>query len=144
MDRAEAAVRRLAQCAELEVTAATGNQRPFYSVAEVAELLGMSDMTIYRAIRNGEFPAVRIRGRLIVPARVIDAMADAAVDGDGVVDAADWVAPDPPPGRSRHVVGRPRPGANQTGAGSFSTQHAAGYGEDPTPGRRGRRRGGVA
>src|SRR5262245_10204133 len=55
MDRAETAVRRLAQCTELEVTAATGNQRPFYSVAEVAELLGMSDMTIYRAIRDGEF-----------------------------------------------------------------------------------------
>jgi excisionase family DNA binding protein len=126
------------------VTAATGNQRPFYSVAEVAELLGMSDMTIYRAIRNGEFPAVRIRGRLIVPARVIDAMADAAVDGDRVVEAADWVAPAPPPGRSRHVVGRPRPGANQTGAGSFSTQHGAGYGEGPTPGRRARRPGGVA
>jgi excisionase family DNA binding protein len=126
------------------VTAATGNQRPFYSVAEVAELLGMSDMTIYRAIRDGEFPAVRIRGRLIVPARVLDAMADAAVDGDGIVNAADWVTPDSPPRRNRHVLSRPRPGANQTGAGSFNTQHAAGYGEDPTPGRRRRPRGGGA
>ena len=126
------------------MTAATGNQRRFYSVAEVAGLLGMSDMTIYRAIRDGEFPAVRVRGRLIIPARVIDAMADAAVDGEGVVDAADWVVPDPPPGRSRNVLGRPRPGANQTGAGFFSTQHVAGYGEDATPAARRAGRGDVA
>ena len=41
----------------------------FYSVAQVAAMFGMSPMTLYRAIAAGEFPAVRIRGRLIVPAR---------------------------------------------------------------------------
>ena len=43
--------------------------RRFYSVAEIARMLGMSKMTVYRAIAAGEFPAVKVRGRLIVPAR---------------------------------------------------------------------------
>lgn len=64
--------------------------RSFYSVADVAELLGMSSMTVYRAIQCGEFPAVRIRGRLIIPAKAIDQMIDAAISFGGEVDAADW------------------------------------------------------
>jgi excisionase family DNA binding protein len=125
------------------------SERAFYSVADAAELLGMCDMTLYRAIRDGQFPAVRIRGRLIIPARAIEAIAAAAVEAGALVDAAGWVAadppkPEPPPDRSRHLMDRPRPGANQFGAGSFRTQHAAGYSEDPTPRRRGRRSGGAA
>ena len=68
-------------------------ERRFYSVAEVARMLGMSQMTVYRAIADGEFPAVRIRGRLIVPAKALDAMVDTAVAAQTVVDAADWVVP---------------------------------------------------
>ncbi len=62
----------------------------FYSVAQVAEIFGTSPVTLYRAIRAGEFPAIRIRGRLIVPAKAIDAMADAAVTHQTVVAAVDW------------------------------------------------------
>jgi len=51
----------------------------------------MSEMTLYRAIHAGQFPAVRIRGRLIVPARAIQAMVDAAVGTGGLVDASAWV-----------------------------------------------------
>ncbi|MDP8969368.1 MAG: helix-turn-helix domain-containing protein [Actinomycetota bacterium] len=64
----------------------------FYSVAQVAQMFGMSSMTVYRAIAAGEFPAVRIRGRLIVPARAVEAMAEVAVAEHTVVDAAGWVA----------------------------------------------------
>lgn len=64
----------------------------FYSVAEVAQMLGMSSMTVYRAIAAGEFPAVRIRGRLIVPAKAVEAMAEVAIAEHTVVDAAGWVA----------------------------------------------------
>ncbi len=63
----------------------------FYSVAETARMFGMSEMTLYRAIAAGQFPAVRIRGRLIVPARAIQAMVDAAVGSGGLVEAAAWV-----------------------------------------------------
>ena len=73
-------------------TAAPPAEAPrFYSVAQVARMLGMSTMTVYRAIGAGEFPAIKVRGRLIVPARAIEAMAEAAVVEQTVVDAAGWV-----------------------------------------------------
>lgn len=62
----------------------------FYSVAEAARIFGTSEMTLYRAIRDGQFPAVRIRGRYIVPAKAIDSMVDAAMQV-GLVDTSDWV-----------------------------------------------------
>jgi excisionase family DNA binding protein len=73
-------------------TAAPPAEAPrFYSVAQVARMLGMSTMTVYRAIAAGEFPAIKVRGRLIVPARALEAMAEAAVAEQTVVDAAGWV-----------------------------------------------------
>ena len=66
----------------------------FHSVSEVARMFGMSPMTVYRAIAAGEFPAVRIRGRLIVPARALEEMIDAAIADQSMVDAASWV-PEP-------------------------------------------------
>ncbi len=65
--------------------------RTFLSVAEVAHLTGMSEMTVYRAIHAGEFPAIRIRGRLIVPARAIEEMVELAMAEGRLVDPADWV-----------------------------------------------------
>jgi excisionase family DNA binding protein len=75
--------------------------RQFLSVSATARLLGMSEMTLYRAIAAGEFPAVRIRGRLIVPTRAIDEMVEASLADGRMVDAADWVPDDvqPAPGR---------------------------------------------
>ena len=64
--------------------------RRFYSVPEVARMLGMSDMTLYRAIKAGEFPAIRVRGRLVVPARAIELLAEAAIAAGSLVDAAVW------------------------------------------------------
>lgn len=65
----------------------------FLSVAAAARLLCISEMTLYRAIRDDQFPAVRIRGRLIIPSRVIDAMIEDSIDRNGVVDAAGRTAP---------------------------------------------------
>jgi excisionase family DNA binding protein len=76
---------------QYESPQATATPR-FYSVAQVAQMFGMSSMTLYRAIAAGEFPAVRIRGRLIVPAKAVDAMADVATTEQTVVDAAGWVS----------------------------------------------------
>jgi excisionase family DNA binding protein len=63
--------------------------RRFYGVAEVAKLLGLSEPTVYRAIRAGEFPAVRVRGRYVVPAKAIDQMETSALTS-GLVDSADY------------------------------------------------------
>lgn len=62
----------------------------FYSVAEAARILGTSPMTLYRAIADQEFPAVRIRGRLIVPVRAVESMIESAMAATGVVESADW------------------------------------------------------
>jgi excisionase family DNA binding protein len=51
-------------------------------------MLGMSTMTVYRAIRDGEFPAVRVRGRLIVPAKAVEAMGDATVAARSIEGAS--------------------------------------------------------
>ena len=59
-------------------------------MAELARELGMSQMTLYRVIAAGEFPAVRIGRRLVVPARVMEDMADAALATESTVDSADW------------------------------------------------------
>ena len=67
--------------------------RQFHSVTEVARMFGMSPMTLYRAIAAGEFPAVRIRGRLIVPARAIEEMVEAALADQGLIDAARVACP---------------------------------------------------
>lgn len=58
----------------------------FYSVAEVAEIFRMSSMTVYRAIAAGEVPAVRIRGRLIIPALAVEAMIDSAMAEQKLAD----------------------------------------------------------
>jgi excisionase family DNA binding protein len=66
----------------------------FFTVAEAAGLLGLSEPTLYRAIRAGEFPAIKVRGRYVVPAKAIDqmelsAMAMASAVGTGS-DGASW------------------------------------------------------
>lgn len=44
----------------------------FYTVPEAAELLRVSEVTLYREIRANRFPAIKIRGRYVVPAKAID------------------------------------------------------------------------
>ena len=76
--------------------AVQGGPAAFYSVSTTARLLGTSEMTLYRAIQAGEFPAVRIRGRIIVPVKAIEAMTDAAFQSSGLVEAADWAVGETP------------------------------------------------
>jgi excisionase family DNA binding protein len=59
----------------------------FFSVAQVADILGVSEVTIYREITAGEFPAAKIRGRYVVPAKALDqleadALARPVANGD--------------------------------------------------------------
>jgi excisionase family DNA binding protein len=61
----------------------------FYDVAEVANMFKMSRMTVYRAINSGELRAIRIRGRLLVPAAVIESLvAEATAEPDGTASDA--------------------------------------------------------
>ena len=56
-----------------------GDPPTFYDVEGVARMFKMSRMTVYRAIRAGELPAVRIRGRWLVPQAAIAALVDSAL-----------------------------------------------------------------
>jgi hypothetical protein len=101
----------------------------FYSASDLAAMFGVCRMTVYRAL-DGDIPAIRIRGRRIVPARAVDEMVEAAISGRLVADgmARGAAEPRPPVDRgttNQHVVGRPRPGANQTGVGSPIAQQGA-------------------
>jgi excisionase family DNA binding protein len=60
----------------------------FYTVPEAARILRVDPATIYRAIRAGEFPAVRVRTRYIVPARAVDRIAAVAAASGSCVDVA--------------------------------------------------------
>jgi hypothetical protein len=42
--------------------------------------------TLYRAIREDGFPAVRLRSRYVVPAVAVDRLADEAAESGGCVD----------------------------------------------------------
>jgi excisionase family DNA binding protein len=64
----------------------------FYTVREAARILRVVPATLYRAIREDAFPALRIRTRYVVPAAALhDLMAKAAESG-GCVDVAKLAA----------------------------------------------------
>ncbi|WP_246248243.1 hypothetical protein [Micromonospora maritima] len=49
----------------------------------------MSEVTLYRAIHAGQFPAIKVRGRFVIPARAIDDM-EASALAHGLVDAGNY------------------------------------------------------
>ncbi|MEJ3658902.1 helix-turn-helix domain-containing protein [Actinomycetes bacterium KLBMP 9759] len=64
-----------------------GNRGPlFYTVAEVADVLRVDRATIYRAIRDDGFPAVRIRTRYVIPAAAVEQLAMLAAESGGCID----------------------------------------------------------
>lgn len=82
---------RLARSRIEVLTMPENSSRTFLTVAEAAEILRVDDVTIYRAIRDDAFPAVKIRGRYIIPAQAVDALAREATDAHRCIDVADYV-----------------------------------------------------
>ena len=64
----------------------------FYTVPEAARVLRVTPATIYRAIREDAFPAVRIRTRYVIPASAVDRLASEAAESGGCVDVAQLAA----------------------------------------------------
>lgn len=52
------------------------------TVVEAAALLGISRNSAYRAVRDGDLPAVRVRRRLLIPADQLYAMLRRGGEGD--------------------------------------------------------------
>jgi excisionase family DNA binding protein len=65
-----------------------GTPATFYTVAETARLLRVDPATIYRAIREDAFPAIRVRSRYVVPAAAVEQLAAQAAETGGCVDVA--------------------------------------------------------
>ena len=58
----------------------------FLSVSEAARILKVSKVTLYRAINAGEFPAVPIRGRYVIPAKALDTLEATALAQAGTAE----------------------------------------------------------
>jgi hypothetical protein len=54
----------------------------FYTIREVAWILGVSEGRVHRAIRLGRLRPVRQRSRLVVPAGQVASLLGGTVDGD--------------------------------------------------------------
>lgn len=55
----------------------------FLTVAEVAEVMRVSRMTVYRLVHAGEMPAVRVGKSFRVPENALSQyLADAVIDGE--------------------------------------------------------------
>ena len=46
--------------------------KKYYSVKEVAEILGVSKSFVYSAVHKGEIPHKRILGRILIPVTFIE------------------------------------------------------------------------
>lgn len=64
----------------------------FYTVPEAARVLRVTPATLYRAIREDAFPAVRIRTRYVIPAAAVEQLAAQAAETGGCVDVAQIAA----------------------------------------------------
>ena len=64
----------------------------FYTVRETARILRVAPSTLYRAIREGAFPAVRVRSRYVVPVVTLDRLLAEVAETGGLVDPAQMAA----------------------------------------------------
>lgn len=66
-------------------------KRPsFYTAAETAEILRLDESTLYRHLRNGTFPGLKIGGRYVVPGAVLDRLVDDVLVTGRCVDLGGW------------------------------------------------------
>lgn len=72
-------------------TAAPGRPRPsFYTASETAEILRLDESTLYRHLRGGTFPGLKIGGRYVVPGAVLDRLIADVLETGRCVDLNDW------------------------------------------------------
>ena len=64
------------------------------------DILRLDESTLYRHLRNGTFPGLKIGGRYVVPGAVIERLVDDVLATGRCVDLGDWTpAVAPRPGR---------------------------------------------
>jgi len=71
---------------------ANASRPAFYTVREAARILRVGPSTLYRAIREDAFPAVRLRTRYVIPAIALEKLLAAATESGTLVDPARMAA----------------------------------------------------
>jgi hypothetical protein len=62
----------------------------FYTAAETSKMLRLDESTLYRHLRNGTFPGVKIGGRYVVPHAVLERLISDVLATGRCVDLAEW------------------------------------------------------
>lgn len=62
----------------------------FYTAAETAAILRLDESTLYRHLRSGTFPGLKIGGRYVVPSAVLDRLVADVLETGCCVDLSDW------------------------------------------------------
>ena len=73
-------------------TDSQGAKPAFYTVAETARLLRVDTATIYRALRDDAFPAIRLRTRYLIPVAALEQLIAQVSESGGCVDVAEMAA----------------------------------------------------
>ncbi|RSM77080.1 DNA-binding protein [Amycolatopsis sp. WAC 01375] len=64
----------------------------FYNVAEAAGLFRLDQSTMYRHLRSGSFPGLKIGGRYVVPRVVVERLISDVLAVGQCVDVAEWAS----------------------------------------------------
>jgi excisionase family DNA binding protein len=67
-------------------------RKPFLNVKEAAQALRLDESTLYRHLREGRIPGVKLGGRYLIPAALIEELAVDAMDAGHCVDVDEWAA----------------------------------------------------
>ncbi len=67
----------------------TPTERPALSVAETADLLGISRWLVQQAVRDGSLPSMRVGRRILIPKVQLDALLAGTSSAPAVGNAAD-------------------------------------------------------
>lgn len=70
---------------------------PTYTIPEAASLCSVSPEHLYRLVRAGAFPAVRMRrgseqGRYVIPAKAVEQLLNTATESSEPVEISDWTS----------------------------------------------------
>ena len=61
-------------------------------IDEAAAMIGVSYNTLWRAVRENQFPGVKIRDRILIPIKAVHMLFEAAAESGELVDSAAWTA----------------------------------------------------
>lgn len=69
----------------------SGGRRPvFFTAAETSEILRLDESTLYRHLRKGTFPGLKIGGRYVVPGAVLDRLISDVLATGRCIDLVEW------------------------------------------------------